>query len=315
MSRGADSTIWAAFAAAVVIGGANFIAVSVSNEELPPLFGATLRFGVGALLFLLLARARHVPLARGRAAAGAALYGVFGFGMAYALLYYSLVGLGAGTVAVIIATVPLFTLIIAIGIGQERPSWRGMTGGLLAVAGIAVLSLGTLGSAGDGGYLVAAILGAVAIAAAGVVAKSYPGVHPLNMNAIGMVAATPLLAAGSRVLGEAWRLPAAPRTWLAVAWLVLLGSMGLFQLYLYVIRRWTASATSYIIAGMPVVAVGLGALLLQQPVTAAVLVGGSLVVAAVYVGAIAAPQAAARVPSAPAVAPAATVAPRRISSQ
>ena len=94
-----------------------------------------------------------------------------------------------------------------------------------------------------------------------------------------------LLIIGSLLMGERWALPNETNTWLALSWLVLLGSVGLFQLFLYVVRRWTASATVYAITGMPVVAVALGAVMLGQPVTLAVLVGGVMVIAAVYVGA------------------------------
>lgn len=286
MVDGPDGKTYLAFASAVLIGGANYIAVSMSNHELPPLFGAALRFGLAALIFFAIATFRRVPLARGRPAAGAVVYGLLSFGAAYALLYYSLVGLAAGTVAVIVAAVPLFTLIIAVALGQERLALRGVVGGVLAIAGIAVLSMDSLGGALDRVYVVAAILGAVAVAFSSVVAKALPDVHPVNMNAIGMVAGTILLGLGSLLLGERWALPRETQTVIAVGWLVLFGSVGLFQLFLYVIRRWTASATVYSAAGMPIVAVVLAALLLDQPITKEVLVGGLLVIAAVYVGAI-----------------------------
>src|SRR5688572_11563786 len=122
MSQRPDSKTYAAFILAMVIGGANFIAVSLSNRELPPFFGATLRFALATLLFFLLARAGSIPLARGRDAIGAVLYGLLGVGVSYAFLYYALVGLNAGTVAVIVASVPLFTLAFAVLFGQERLS-------------------------------------------------------------------------------------------------------------------------------------------------------------------------------------------------
>jgi drug/metabolite transporter (DMT)-like permease len=283
---------YAAFLGAVLIGGANFVAVSLSNVELPPLFGAAVRFALAAVLFLLIARVRRVPAARGRAAAGAALYGMLGFGAAYALLYYSLVGLEAGTVAVIMGAVPLFTLGIAVLRGQERLSLRAVLGGVLAVAGIAVLSTGSVGGDVANSYFVAAILGSVAVAASSVVARALRDVHPVNMNAIGMLAGTALLVIGSLALGESWLVPTERNTLLAVVWLVLFGSIGLFQLFLYVIRRWTASATVYAVAAMPVVAVALGAIILDQPVTPRVVAGGVIVIAAVYVGAIAGKNAA-----------------------
>jgi drug/metabolite transporter (DMT)-like permease len=286
VNQDSDLRTYAAFTAAVVIGGSNFIAVSFSNHELPPLFGAALRFALAALLFFLIARAWRVPPAHGRAAAGAALYGLLGFGAAYALLYYSLVGLAAGTAAVIVASVPLFTLVIAVLLGQERLTLRGVVGSILVIAGIAVLSLGALGGDFTYTYLIAAILGAIVMAASSVVAKALPGVHPVNMNAIGMATGTVFLAISSLLVREPWLLPRTPQTLLAVSWLVVFGSVGLFQLFLYVIKRLSASATVYAVAGMPVIAVILGIVMLDQPLTATVLVGGAMVLSAVYVGAI-----------------------------
>lgn len=292
MGRDPDGRTYAAFAGAVVIGGANFIAVSFSNRELPPLFGAAMRFALAALLFLAIARLRNVPRQRGRSAAGAALYGLLGFGVAYAFLYYALDGLAAGTVAVVVAAVPLFTLLIAVVLGQETLSLRGIAGGVLAIAGIAVLSFGTLGGDLSASYLLAAIVGTVAIAASSVVAKAFPDVHPINMNGIGMVAGTVLLTVASLAFSESWALPRQNGTLVALGWLVVFGSVALFQLFLYVIKRWTASATVYAVTSMPVVAVILGALMLDQPITAEVLAGGLLVIAAVYVGAISGARAA-----------------------
>lgn len=287
MAHKLGSSTHAAFAGAVLIGGANFVAVTFSNMEMAPVFGAMVRFTFATVLFLMMARVRRVPAASGREAAGAAIYGLLGFGVAYAFLYYALVGLHAGTVAVIVAAVPLFTLLVAVLTGQERLTARGLVGSLLAIAGIAVLSRGTLGGELAGSYLLAAILAAVAIAASSVVARAFREVHPVNMNGIGMASGTAFLGVASLMLGEPWRLPREPGTWLAVGWLVVLGSVGLFQLFLYVIRRWTASATVYAVTAMPVVAAGLGVILLDQPITLEVLLGGSLVMIAVYVGAIA----------------------------
>lgn len=285
MNNPPDSRTYTAFFLAMVIGGANFIAVSLSNRELPPLFGAALRFSLAAILFFIISRAWHIPLARGRDAVGAAIFGFFNVGTAYAFLYYALVGLNAGTVSVIIATVPLFTLAIAVLSGQERLSFQRIAGGLLAVGGIAILS----GFGGDltPSYFIAAVLGAVSIATSSVIAKAYPNVHPINMNVIGTPVGVVLLIITSLVSGEQWLLPQENTTWLAVGWLALAGSVGLFQLFLYVIKRWTASATVYALTGMPVIATILGIVILDQPVTLEVMLGGALVIAAVYVGAVA----------------------------
>jgi drug/metabolite transporter (DMT)-like permease len=92
-------------------------------------------------------------------------------------------------------------------------------------------------------------------------------------------------AATSLARGEVWALPAELDTVLSLAWLVLAGSAGLFQLWLHIIRRWSASATTFAIAPMTVVAAVLGVVVLDQPITAGLVAGGALVLSAVYLGA------------------------------
>ncbi len=280
----------AAFAGAVLIGGGNFVAVSFSNEDLEPNLGAALRFAAATLIFFLIAAIAKIPMPKGRALLGAVLYGVLGFGAAYAFLYYALTGLDAGTASIIMASVPLVTLFLAVLHKQERWTLRGVLGGLLAIAGIGLLSTGELGGSARPIHLVAAFLGVVAVAESTVIIKGFPRAHPVATNAAGMAAGTLLLVILSIAFGEEWALPATGRTWLVLTWLIVVGSVGLFVLFLYVVERWTASASVYAITLMPVVAVTLGALLKDEDVGFNVVGGGILVLAAVYVGAIRPPK-------------------------
>jgi len=134
-----DNVTLAAFAATIVIAGSNFVAVRFSNQELPPFWGATLRFAIACALFFGVVRWRGAALPRGRALAGVAIYGALGFGAFYALMYWALVSVPAGLASVIIALVPLLTFLLAIAHGLETFRVRGLVGGLIAVAGIAVV--------------------------------------------------------------------------------------------------------------------------------------------------------------------------------
>ncbi len=249
------------------------------------MFGAALRFTLAAAILFAIARVMRLELPRGRTALGAVIYGVLGFGIAYACLYIALVGLAPGVASVLVAGTPLFTLVVAVLHGQERFTTRGLIGGLLAVAGIGILSSGSIGGDLPIGYLLASLAGVIAVAESSVQIKNYPKAHPVTANAVGMAAGVVVLAIGSLVAGERWALPQTARTWFVLAWLVLAGSVALFVLFLFVIGRWTASATVYALTLMPVVAVTLGALLGQEDVTLGLIVGGVLVVAAVYIGA------------------------------
>jgi drug/metabolite transporter (DMT)-like permease len=275
-----------AFAATVLIGGTNFVAVRVSYADFEPFFGAAIRFTASALLLFLVAFLKGIPAPRGRAALGAAVYGLMAFGLAYALVYYALVGLAAGTTSVVLASVPLLTLLFAALHGQERVTARGIAAGLLAIVGIALLSMGTMSREVRPIYFVAAVLCAAATAESSVIAKSLPRVDPIMTNGVGMTAGAITLWLVSLAFGETWTLPTNASAWLVLGYLVVFGSVALFILFLWVIDRWSASATVYSLALMPAVAVTLGTILANEPVTWSLLVGGALVMSAVYLGAL-----------------------------
>lgn len=289
MSRsdaGLDKSTLAVFAGAVLVGGSNFVAVKYSNEELEPTWGAALRFTVAAVLFFAITRARRLELPRGRAFWGAALYGVLGFGLTYFFLYYALLGLTAGTSSVIVASAPLATLILAVLHRQERFTIRGVIGGVLAIGGIGVLSWGSLGGDLSPIYVGSAVLGVLCIGESAVVIKSFPRAHPITTNAVGMGAGAILLVIISILQRDSWVLPSMAETWAAVVWLVIMGSVALFVFYLILIARWSASATNYVVTLMPIVAVTEGAVIADERITVQVLLGGALVLSAVYVGAL-----------------------------
>ncbi|MGH2706436.1 MAG: DMT family transporter [Actinomycetota bacterium] len=286
MAQGPDRTVMAAFFASVFIGGTNFVAVKFSNAELPPLFGAAVRFAAAALIFLAIMRVMGMKLPRGHALAGAAIYGVLNFGVFYALLYYALTGVSAGTTSVVLSSAPLMTLVLAVAHRQERFTLRGIIGGLLAVAGIAVMSYRNLGGDLPLLPLLATIGGALVVAESTVIVKAFPKSHPITTNAFGMVVGAAGLFAASAIFGESWIVPQQGRTWLVLGYLTIVGSVGLFGLFLYVIKRWTASSSVYAVTLMPFVAVTLGALLAHERITSEVLAGGALVILGVYVGAL-----------------------------
>ncbi len=284
--RRPDRTTLLAFSATVLIGGLNFMLVKLSNSELPPLYGAAVRFSAAALVFFGIALVKKMPMPRGRALIGSMVYGLLNFGLGYALLYFALTRLQVGTTSVIMALVPLLTLILAVLNGQEQFTWRGVLGGMLALAGIATLSLRSLGDQAPGLYMFAAFVAACSAAESSVVVKGFPRAHPVTTNGIGMAVASMLLFATSVGFGEPWLLPQARSTWLVLAWLVIVGSVGLFGLFVFVIKRWTASASVYALTLMPVIAVITGSLFADEPITLEIVGGGMLVILGVYIGAL-----------------------------
>ncbi|MBW3619121.1 MAG: EamA family transporter [Actinobacteria bacterium] len=284
--QGPGSVVVATFLLAVTIGGANFIAVRFSNRELAPFWGAGLRFGLAALLFVGIAVALRLRWPRGRDLVLTAVYGLMSFAISYALMYWALVRVTAGAATVVMAMVPLVTLLLATAQGHERLALRGVAGALLAVAGIGWMTFGPGATAIPLGPLLAMLLAALVIGQSIILGKRLSGNHPAMTNAVGMSTGALVLFGISLVAGEPWVLPREPSAVWAVLYLVTLGSVGLFVLVLLVVRRWTSSASSYMFVLFPVVTLVLAALIADEPITTDAVVGALLVMTGVWFGAL-----------------------------
>jgi drug/metabolite transporter (DMT)-like permease len=91
----------------------------------------------------------------------------------------------------------------------------------------------------------------------------------------------------SLLLGERWILPTQQETWLAMLYLVLAGSLAVFWLFVFVLRRWTASAVSFEFLLIPLATIPFSALLTGEVITPLMLLGGAIILAGVYFGALA----------------------------
>jgi drug/metabolite transporter (DMT)-like permease len=276
-----------AFLAIVVLGGLNGVSVRFSNQELPPFWGATLRFVIASAILFSLVAVRRIRLPRGDALMGTLLYGLLAFGGAFAFVYWGLVETPAGAGQTVLAVVPLLTLLFAVAAGLERFRPGGLIGAVIALAGVAVVFAEHLGADVPLPSLLAILAGAACMAGSNVVAKRFPKCHPVANNAIAMGVGAVVLLAVSLIAGETQTLPASARTWIAVGYLSVVGSVVVFSLFLFVIARWSASASSYVMLLMPLVTVAAAAVLAGEPVTATFVVGGALVLLGVYVGAFA----------------------------
>lgn len=285
-----DRLTLAAFAGLVVLGGINGLGIRFSNRGLAPFWGAGLRFGLASLLFFGIVWLRRVPLPRGKALLGTVTFGVLVFGVGFALGYWALVRIHAGTGQVLLASAPLLTFFLAVAHGQERFRWRSLAGGLLAIAGVAVIFAPQAGGVIPAVAVVAVVGTALCLSEATVLAKSFPAVPPAAMNAVAMAVGAVILIGTSLVAGERIAPPTETESWLALGYLVVVGSLGVFVLFLFVLRRWTASATAYEFVLFPLVTLPLSAWLDGESLTLTLLIGGALVLAGVYVGALVTPR-------------------------
>jgi drug/metabolite transporter (DMT)-like permease len=132
-----------------------------------------------------------------------------------------------------------------------------------------------------------AILGSVlCFAEAAVLVRRLPPVQPFAMNAVGMTSAAVFLLTIAAVKGEPFAVPRRAETRVAIAYIVVIGSVVVFALALVVLRHWEASRYAYLFVLTPPITIVLSAWLDEERIGWGLLFGGVLIVAGVYVGAL-----------------------------
>lgn len=286
MSANREGLVLAAFVANALFAGGTGVAIRFSNYELAPMWGAALRFALAGVLLVAVMAAMRQALPRGRAMTGALLYGIFQFAGAFGLYYYALLRVHAGFGQTLLALVPLATLLLAVVQRQERLRAGAVAGTLLGLGGITLLANDPLRETVPLLSLLAVLGSVLCFAQAAVLVRRFPPVHPVAMNAVGMMVGAALLVGGSALLGEPLVLPERAATWFALGYAVVLGSIAAFLLYVFILQHWSASRASYVMVVIPFVTVAVSAWLDGEPVGAGLVLGALLIVAGVYIGAL-----------------------------
>ena len=280
-----------AFFITALLGGGNSVAVRFSNVELAPYWGATIRLGASALLFWLIVWLWRIPIPQRRDAIVLLLTGFFAVGVSFGLLYFGLVRLQASLGSVIIALGPLMTFFLAVLHRIESFRWQSLLGGVIALAGISIAARAQLGADIPVLSVLALIAGAAVSAEGNVILKILsPKSDPMATNALTLSSGLVFLSLTSLLIGETHTIPTLPATWMAIAYTVVPGSVITFYLFVWILSRWSASATSYVIMLFPVVATIAGTLLAGEKITLTFILGGTLVLIGVWIGALMKPS-------------------------
>lgn len=282
----AGTLVLVAFVVEAFLAGGNSVAIRFSNRELAPLWGAGLRFALAAVLIATVFVTLGLTIPRGRALLGAVLFGLLQFAGAFGLYYFALVEIHAGLGQTLLALVPLATLVLAVAQGQERIRPASIIGTLVGLLGVALISREPLGGSVSPVSLLAVFGSVLCFAQALVLVRRFPPIHPVALNAVGMVTAAPVLIGVSLLLGEEATLPQRAETWVALGYVAAAGSVAVFLLHVYVVQRWSASRTAHVMVVIPFVTVVLSSWLDDEPITVGLVSGGLLVIVGVYIGAL-----------------------------
>lgn len=277
--------VLAAAAVGVQVGAA-IVASRFVIEQTTPVSLALLRYAIGFLCLLpaLMVTRRANFAARDLVPIG--LLGIVQFGLLVVLLNFGLRYVTAGRAAVLFATMPLLTLVLAAAIGRERLTRAKLAGVLVALLGVALALADKLqAGAGDSEWLGA--LAVVAAAGCGAVCsvlyRPYLTRYPtLHVSAVAMLASVGFLAVVGATEGFfADRPRLTPSGWGAVVFIGVSSGVG-YTLWLWALRHASPTRVTVFLSLSPVTAALLGAILLAEPLRWMLLAGLACVVAGIW---------------------------------
>ena len=271
------------FVACALIWGTTFLAIRLGNEATPPVWAATIRLGLASVLLFGIAAAFKMPLPRGRALRGAALWGLFNLGVNMSLLYIGETTVPSGISAVLFATVPLTTALLAAALGVETLVTRKLIAAIVAIGGVAVIFAGELGVSVPFAGLLTVFCAASAAALANVLLKRAPKQQVIPLNAIGTAVGAAVCLVVSTALGESHAIPATAAAWIPILYLTIAGSLGAFVLFTWLVTHWSVSNASLLGATVPIIAVILGGLVKGERPAALTYVGAAVVISAILI--------------------------------
>ncbi len=253
--------------------GAALVATRFVVDATGPISLALLRYTIGFLCLLpfALLAGKSTRIGR-RDLLPIALIGIVQFAGVVAVLNFGLKYIPAGRAAVIFATFPLITMLLAAAFGHERLSLAKSAGVLLTIAGVALalgdkaLDRGTAADAwiGELAVFFAAFCGALSSVLYRPYLRRYPA---LPVSALAMLASVVFLA----VLAVGEGFYAAPLRFDAGEWaaVIFIGvSSGVFYfIWLWALEHASATRVTIFLALSPITAALLGALLLGEPLT------------------------------------------------
>jgi drug/metabolite transporter (DMT)-like permease len=274
-----------------VVWGSTYLGISIAVDSIPSFLMAGSRFALAGTVML----GAAIVLRRGRFAwptrrewrdsfiVGGLLMGG-GMGM---------VALGEETVpsgiaALVIAMMPLWVALLGRVFFGERLPVGAVAGIAIGLAGVAILvgpSANTAESFNAGGIL-ALILSPISWSAGSLFSAHRARLprDPLVATAAQMLTGSVVLAVMAAIRGEyaTFRIEAVTtESLLAFGYLAIVGSLVAFTAYVWLLRVAPLPLIATYAYVNPVVAVALGALILQEPITPRTLVAGAVIVFAV----------------------------------
>lgn len=259
-----------AYLAVCIFWGSTYLAIRIGVGELPPMFFAGIRFLIAGSLVLIFAYIKRLEFPktfteiRKMSTVGILLLFICNGSMVWAEQ-----SVASSIAAILAATIPLFMALIEFVIWGKKINIRGLSGLLLGFGGVVILmtSHSSVGQF-DIKYSMLILFSTFMWAVGSIYSQTFKvSGNIITHIGIQMLAASIALLVASMSIGEFSRIHMTYKGAAATAYLVIFGSLIGYSCYIYILKKWpSAKAGTYAYVN-PMVAVLLGVIILNEPVT------------------------------------------------
>jgi len=284
-ARGLAIKLALAFVAIYVIWGSTYLAIRYAVETIPPLVAAGIRHSIAGGILLAWAYWRGFRPTRQQWVAGFALGALF-FLIGHGSLHWAEQYVGSGLAALLIATEPMFILVLGWMMGQQKISPLSVMGLAFGVVGVAMLTGAELTVRGSSLWgLLAVLLGSLSWSLGVVLSPRLKlPADALGRTALPTICGAAMLLIAAGVTGEFRHIHWAsvtPRSIFGLGYLIVFGSVIAFTAYTWLLQRVPPALVATHTYANPVVAVILGWLLAHEPLSMRVVLASTAILGAI----------------------------------
>ena len=284
-SRSYSIQLALAFAATYLVWGSTYLGIRYAVETIPPLVAAGIRHSIAGTILLVWAWARGFRPTRANWISGIIVGALF-FLVGHGSLHWAEQYVGSGLAALLIATEPMFILVLAWSMGQQKISRLSAVGLGLGVLGVAMLTGAELTAKGSSLWgVLAVLLGSLAWSAGVVISpKVKLPTDALGRTALPTICGAAMLLAAAGLTGEFHATHWASislKSILGLAYLIVFGSVIAFTAYTWLLQQCPPALVATHTYANPIVAVFLGWLLASEPLTMRVVLASVAILGAI----------------------------------
>lgn len=277
---------WLAFGAVCFFWGTTYVGIRVGVSSFPPLFFSLSRLFIAGSIFLILFSFQHslrevkLKLVLQHALAGGLL-----FSLGNGVVSVAEVHISSSLAAIISSLIPVWIVLMNLVVNRtEIPTLRIIAGTLMGVAGIIVIFGGQIGFQQEAvqlGGLQMFIAGFGWAAGSLLVKKLHDHIPTTGAAAFQMLGGGMILLPFSLMTEDWSSIQPEPQGWIALAYLIVFGSLISYVCFLYAMRHLPVTVVSMYAYINPIVALILGWMLLSEPLSVKIMVGAIITLSGV----------------------------------